>query len=104
MWGCSLGPKIIKASVEKGVDALIHDGAFILENFPAWWDEKDKLGDGEGAYPFVRVLMIMGNISKNDAQKILEFSARWFWAMIQNANPRGEQFVDGEGEIKRRRL
>ena len=75
LWSCSLSPKIIKASVEEGVDALVHDGAFILENLPPRWDEKDKLGDGKGAYPFAGVLMIMDNISKNDAQKILEFSA-----------------------------
>ena len=104
MWGCSLSPKIIKASIEKGVDALVHDGAFILKNLPAWWDEEDELGDGEGAYPFAGILMITGDITKNDAQKILELSTRWFWAVIQNANPRGEEFVDGEGEIEGRRL
>ena len=68
LWSCSLNPKIIKASVEEGVDALVHDGAFILEDLSPWWDEKDELGDGEGAYPFSRVLVVMGDISKNDAE------------------------------------
>ena len=39
MWSCSLSPKIIKASVEEGVDALVHDGAFIFEDLSPWWDE-----------------------------------------------------------------
>ena len=68
LWSCSLYPKIIEASVEESVDALVHNGAFILENFPPWWDEQDELGDGEGAYPFSGILMIMGDITKNDAQ------------------------------------
>ena len=47
---------------------MVHDGAFILEDLSPWWDEKDELGDGEGAYPFSRVLVVMGDISKNDAE------------------------------------
>ena len=68
MRGRCLSPKIIEASVKENVDALIHNGTFILEDLPPWRDEKDELGHGEGSYPFGRVLMIMGDISKHDAQ------------------------------------
>ena len=63
-----LSPKIIEAPVKESVDALIHNGAFILEDLSPWWDEKDELGHGKGAYPFGRVLMIMDDISEYDAQ------------------------------------
>ena len=62
-----MSPKIIKASVEEGVDALVHDGAFILKDLPPWWDEEDELGNRESAYPFGGILMIIGDVSEDDA-------------------------------------